>query len=67
MNEEARAVFECVDYISEYCSNHKCNEKCALFDAHEGECYLSSCCPSILRHDKNFKEDKEKWIQKETN
>lgn len=67
MIEEARAVFECIDYISEYCSNHKCNEKCALFDVHEGECYLSSCCPSILRHDENFKEDKEKWIQKETN
>ena len=67
MNEEARAVFERIDYISEDCSNHKCDEKCALFDVHEGECYLSSCCPSILRHDENFKEDKEKWIQKETN
>ena len=66
ISEEVRALFECVDYIAEYCSNHECDEKCALFDTHMKECYLSSCCPYTLHNDEDFKEDKERWIQRET-
>lgn len=67
MNEEARAVFECVDYIAEYCGNHECNEKCALFDTRIGACYLGAHYPYALHDDSDFKEDKERWIQRETN